>query len=274
MVGKIISLCLRYKMDFYEIDEFIEAKRKLRIYNRFWKKYSGRTFVGDCSYLYKKLKPTSYQDFYEKYTKDGEESTEVDEKKRGRTYNEIVELAKKYREDVGDYQVSLEDYIRDIYMHVIIETYDGQKIEEMVSSYIESKGFEVSRCSGDKDALKSIDLEIKKNGNEDRIQIKPISFFNGNRNLSLRDDRKRIYENAVELYKEEGKVLYFIIYEINDKRECRFVTKPNGKITFKYDELFNNLRGVLFTNGKMREFILDKYKLEKLCDIQEAKENT
>ena len=261
-------------MSFYEISEFIKAKQRLRIYNKYWKKYSGRIFVGDCSYLYKKFKPTSYQDFYEKYTKDGEESTEEDVKRRGRTYEEIVELAKKYQEDVGDYDISLDYYIKDIYMHVIIETYDGQKIEEMVSYYIEGNGYEVSQCSGDKDAIRSIDLEIKKKNREDRIQVKPISFFNGNRNLSLREDRKRIYENAVKLYEDEKKILYFIIYEIDENRECKFVAKENGKITFKYDELFDNEKGVLYTDGRLRTPMLDKYNLKKLCDIQEAKKST
>ena len=87
-------------MHFDKIDkkDFQKTNRISRKYNMQWKKYAGRSSIGDCSNLFQRLRPTDYYDFYLKYTKDGEETVHNRElfKHCGRTEEEIEEVARKY----------------------------------------------------------------------------------------------------------------------------------------------------------------------------------
>ena len=50
-------------------EHYVALKRKTHYYldNIYKKNYAPRHKIGSCSFLYKTLKPASYQDFYEKY---------------------------------------------------------------------------------------------------------------------------------------------------------------------------------------------------------------
>src|SRR5574344_1140118 len=51
------------------IEIYKKAKKNLRMYNFQWKKYAGEHSVGNCAYLFDKLKPLNYKDFFYKYIK-------------------------------------------------------------------------------------------------------------------------------------------------------------------------------------------------------------
>lgn len=144
-----------------DANEFKNTKKILRKYNMIWRQFSGREFVGDCSFLYKKLRPVSYQDFLEKYTNDGKSNNSISNKKRGRTEQEIIELAKKYQ-GMANKDIPLEIYIMNVYTHVIIETYDGQRIEEYIEDSIKNNNNAiVKRCYGKYDAEYGIDMIVQ-----------------------------------------------------------------------------------------------------------------
>ena len=76
-------------------EEFNKSKRRLRKYNREWKYFASKTYVGDCSELYRRLKPSSYADFYQKYIMDGQRGLKegVSRYMRGRTEEELTNNA-------------------------------------------------------------------------------------------------------------------------------------------------------------------------------------
>lgn len=220
-------------LNFNSIDEFKEAKRKLWKYNKIWKKYSARRYVGDCSYLYKKLKPISYQDFYEKYTIDGEANKGKETTLRGRTKEEIYEIAKQYQNEC-DNTIDIEVYVKNIYMHVIIETYDGQRIEnELINRIHIEQGITLIQSYGDDDAKMGIDMRNKKYA----LQIKPISFFRSNKNVSLIEDRANAFVKKDKCYQTYNINTYYIIYDIIDDKSYKLYCHDNGKITFHLEEL-------------------------------------
>lgn len=208
-------------MRYSNIDK-IELKKSnviSRKYNTVWKRFAGRSSIGDCSNLFQRLNPTSYYDFYVKYTKDGEETVgnREDFLYYGRTEGEIEELAKKYMEACGDYSFSLSQYIDNIYMHTIIETFDGQMKERSVGEILLNKGFTYEKPKKDEDACMGIDFKVYKDGKFIfALQIKPISFFKGFNNKSLIEDRKNSFHKE-RMVKEVFNVpTYYMVYKSDD----------------------------------------------------------
>lgn len=217
-----------------------------RKYNTQWKKYAGRNHIGDCSKLFQRLRPTSYYDFYVKYTKDGEET--VSNRKEmlhyGRTEEEIEELAKKYREECNDYSYPLEDYIKNVYMHTIIETYDGQLREDQVNQMLSNLGYTYEKPKGDEDAKLGIDFKVYKDGKLSFvIQIKPKSFFMGYKNKSLLEDRMAAFKKADMVKEKLGVSTFYMIYVPDDDGNIGWCCE-NGKLCFDLTRLCNRANGI------------------------------
>lgn len=222
-------------MQFNDIQEFYKTKQTLWKFNSIWKKFSYRKWIGDCSYLYKKFKPQSYQDFYEKYIHDGTVNKNTDIRYRGRTEEEIYQIALKYR-SLSDINIDLDVYIKNIILHTIIETYNGQKIEETIEEYIKDKGYNVTRCYGDEDAEFGMDLKVFNDKQKFAIQIKPLSFFKGNKNESLINDRISAFVKEQKCYEKYHMKIYYIVYDILKDSKFKLL-KNDDKILFRLAQL-------------------------------------
>lgn len=230
-------------------DEFIKSKIKLKKYNQEWKKYSARKYVGDCSYLFEKLKPSSYKDFYEKYINDGKKtsgSTNIDDYHRGRTEWEIIDNAKYLYDTIckryPDDNVNFVDCLNVTVGHTIHETYDGHIVENIVDEMFNKKGLKTIKPCGDADTLYGIDRFCYI---DDKLQftsqIKPISFFLGNSNRSLIEDRISAFNKGRKAQEVFNVKMYYIIYDgsVSSENNVGFVCKSNNKMAFELSELCN-----------------------------------
>lgn len=234
-------------MHFETIDraEFIKTKYISKKYNMAWKMLAGRHSIGDCSNLFQRLRPANYYDFYVKYTKDGEE-TFLKRKEMpfyGRTEEEIETVARKFQEKCGDYAIPLEVYIKNVYTHVIIETFDGQMCEQNVNQLLTNIGYTYEKPHGNEDSKYGIDFKVyKDNVLSFMLQIKPISFFLGTKNASLISDRKSAFAKQDLVLQKYNVPTYYMIYDIDNVGNIRWRSE-NEKLCFELCRLCNRDNG-------------------------------
>ena len=224
--------------------------------------YAPRRKIGSCTYLFNELKPTSYQDFFEKYIN----FLQNDDKKfRGRSIEEITEMAKDFQETaIKKYpdnkliqKMTFEDFFDLLVLHIIIETYDGHIAENYFKKMYEDNGFEVTEPNENDDAVMGIDFIIKTNDKIHFIQVKPRTFATSTSSTGY--DRANHFRKE-ELIKEkygESASLEFIFYERgNDENDIKpYMVNKSGKIRF-------SLSDVCYPNG------LTKYPSKK--DFQKS----
>lgn len=233
-------------------DDFCRTKNVLRKYNIEWKHYAGRDVIGDCSNLFQRLQPTDYYDFYLKYTKDGEDTIGNRKKMKfyGRTEEEIENIAKMYRDTCGDYSIPLEDYIKNIYTHTLIETFDGQMSEQKVNQLLTNLGYTYEKPQGNEDSKYGIDFKVYKNNIlQFVLQIKPISFFKGVKNESLIRDRKNAFDKQELVWKKFNVPTYYMIYNAVKNGEIRWISE-NNKLCFELSSLCNRENGIPYALSK------------------------
>ena len=210
-----------------------------------WKKYAGRSSIGDCSNLFQRLRPTDYYDFYLKYTKDGEETVHNREvfKHCGRTEEEIEEVARKYMAECGNTSFTFEDFVKNVYMHTIIETYDGQTKEQDVNQILANLGYTYEKPEKSEDSRFGIDFKVYKDGKLVFVlQIKPISFFLGSKNYSLIQDRIGAFEKQSLVMDRLHVPTYYMVYKADDNGNVGWLTE-NGKLCFELKRLCNQENG-------------------------------
>ena len=235
-------------MHFDKIDkkDFQKTNRISRKYNMQWKKYADRPSIGDCSNLFQRLRPTDYYDFYLKYTKDGEETVHNREvfKHCGRTEEEIEEVARKYMAECGNTSFTFEDFVKNVYMHTIIETYDGQTKEQDVNQILANLGYTYEKPEKEEDSRFGIDFKVYKDGKLVFVlQIKPISFFLGSKNYSLIQDRIGAFEKQSLVMDRLHVPTYYMVYKADDNGNVGWLTE-NGKLCFELKRLCNQENGL------------------------------
>lgn len=227
-------------------EEFNKSKRRLRKYNREWKHFASKTYVGDCSELYRRLKPSSYADFYQKYIMDGQRGLKegVSRYMRGRTEEELTNnakglyelIVKQYPNDVVDFVDCLNVTIG----HVIHETYDGQLVENIVEGILSKKGYRVEPSQGKYDSGYGIDRFCYR-GEQllFTVQIKPISFFKGDKNLSLIEDRIKAFDNDDRIRNKFKVKPYYIVYEYkgDSENDICFICNERQQMAFLLEDL-------------------------------------
>ena len=234
-------------MHFDKIDkeDFKKTNRISRKYNTQWKKYAGRNSIGDCSNLFQRLRPVNYYDFYLKYTKDGEETVNnrSEFKYYGRTEDEIEEVARKYMTECNDNSFTFEEYVKNVYVHTIIETFDGQMKEQNISQLLVNMGYTYEKPKDNEDSRFGIDFKVfKDNRLVFVLQIKPISFFIGTHNRSLIEDRIGAFEKQ-SLVLDRFKVpTYYMVYKVDDDGVVEWLSE-DGKMCFELKRLCNQENG-------------------------------
>lgn len=198
-------------------------------------------FIGNCTDLYHKLKPIDYEDFYVKELKYAEDNHDLPIEERGLTYEEFYMLAFKYKtlvENSTKLEYDLSVYFYSLVCHAIIETFVGQKKEEVIMEYIGNKGFKTDKVSGRKDAKYGVDIEVTGKDKHFYIQVKPISFFKSNF-PDTHEDRIDCCRKREEILRLENLDTYYIIYELDwETSELNWVVNKDGGLLFKIDDLF------------------------------------
>lgn len=220
--------------------KYLEAKRLLSDpkNSSVWRnKYASRRSVGSCVYLCDMFQPTSYQDFYEKYIQSGEDDSTTDVRFKGRTLDEIEEIAKKWHDDVGDGVHSLETYFYGVIVHVIIETFQGAAHEQAAMNQLQKAGFKVSKGTDDEDALMNIDIKVSdKDGNlKYLLQVKPLSFITSYRSDTVLDKINAFEKEKMAKIAYPSVQLFYLLYDAATDKWIFNVDK--GRCTFAYEEL-------------------------------------
>lgn len=227
-------------------EECLKAKALLgknNVISTIWHDYfAPSNRIGNCTNLYRKLKPESCEDFYKKYLEYAENNQTLPISQRGLTYDELSSLAERYKKTVEDktnlsYEIST--YFYDALCHIIVETWDGQANERDFISYLKGLGYNCSKFDGAVDAKYGVDIKVERgDGRVSAIQIKPISFFKSNRS-DVQSDRINLCQKYEEALNDMGIKTYYAIY-VKD-RETGDITwvKNNGMYRFRIGELFN-----------------------------------
>lgn len=220
---------------------YLNAVKKLSdpLHSIIWRnKYAARKSIGSCMFLHDKFNPQSFEEFYRLYIKSGYDEQNIckDKKYRGRTYEELEEIAFKWKTECGDTKNPIQLFYDAIIGHALVETSIGSIFERQITQLLSSKGFEVKHGEDKEDALMAIDLKVYK-GSILRylFQIKPLSFFISQRNDVLLDRLNTFSKNqkAHDLYKDAP--LLYIVY---DKNTLNLLKNPrNKRIIWKYEEL-------------------------------------
>lgn len=221
--------------------------------------YAPRHVIGSCSNLFKKYNPTSYQDFFDKYTND---VTNNFDKGHGRSVERIFEIATEYKKKADELykdnqlisQLTVIDYYDLMVLHIIIETFDGQSIERDLRNFYKGKGFEVVLPTDNEDAIFGIDFMV--NGPQIRhfIQVKPRTFATSM--SSTAEDRKNHFYKEQKIKEKYGNnaTLEFIFYEKNQDGPGfqAYINSKTNKMRFRLNDICDN-EGVALYQSK-REF--------------------
>ena len=207
---------MNHLLKYVKIYDFPYYDDKLKLFKLFgeeWRSMNGKSFVGPCVEIVKKSNAKTLEDFFNFYITYN--ISHNDKKKRGRTKNEIINLAFLYRQkcinkDEQNAPKLISDYIDIVIYHIIHQTYAGHLKEKKVLNTLLNNGF-LTRFATEEEDKEGIDLVANINGINYGIQIKPISFFLGSKS-DLVKDRMRAYCQAIQSKKYK---LVYLIYKNN-----------------------------------------------------------
>lgn len=220
----------RTNVDLKRIKENIE-RIGTRLNNK-WYKLNSTDNLGCVTFLYRKYGyPATYQSFYDKYITDHKEGS----KTNGRNLQYLTFIAERL-EYMDDYTEPFQAYYDFLIQKLIIDTKDGMAEEEKAKKMLEASGFTCTDPTLEEDLGLGIDLKVKKDNKPIcAVQVKPHTFFLGNNNWSLVNDRKRAIEKEKKTKEQLNLPTYFFIYYKNDGE---FI-KTNGKYAHKLQSLIN-----------------------------------
>ena len=232
---------------FYLKNRTIQAKKEIGKYDtisEIWKhNFSPSNKIGNVTNLFVKLDPKTEKDFCDKYFRYAEEHKVLPISQRGLTYDEFVELVKKYMtmgNEASGMNFPYETYFNDALCHIITETYDGKIIELRFMRYLTSLGYDCDCFEGHIDARYGVDIKItrKSDGQTSAIQIKPITFFKAKRSDTHADRIQLIhkYHDFIRDYKMETD--YAIYVKAENTGNIFWLKNSNGFI-FKIKDLFD-----------------------------------
>lgn len=223
------------------LDYYVSLKKKWNkdLYGIHWqRKYQHKPSIGAMVHLCNEWEPESYEHFYELYLRDGIKTfgEDIDPKYRGRTPNEIEDIAIRWRDDTGDFDTPLSEYFDAIILHTIVETYVGIDFEKRAIECLENNGYQIVHGTDEEDSAMNIDFKVYKDGKlMFFIQVKPISFIVSDRIHTFKD-RMNVFEKHVKGNERYPGVPYF--YLIYDPYTNMWVyNEQQQRSLFRYDEL-------------------------------------
>ena len=214
--------------------KYIGKKYNNQLKNK-WYGLQGINNIGCVTYLYKKYGcPETYQEFYNKYVSDEYDKDNPQLCGRSEQWLEIVagKLA-KFDGNKEDFDI----YYNWVVQKIIIDTLDGSKKETELKNRFTKAGYRCEEPTYIEDKDLSIDFKVYKNDIlYCLVQVKPHTFFLGNNNASLINDRKKA------LYKEIQATTQFkvpLIYVIYNKRSGNWIKNAKGNLSHKLTNLIN-----------------------------------
>lgn len=189
--------------------------------------------LGCVTYLYKKYnRPDTVDEFYNAYTADTSITEDCRTVGRSEEYLKNVSSTLAQRDN---YSLDLKDYFSYIIKKLFYDTINGAKKETELAEIVKSKGYTIKEPNFREDTEFGIDLFVYKDNRLLCIlQAKPNTFFLGNNNASLINDRKRALEKETKC-KETYKVPVF--YCIYNKNTGKWIRKNNGKLCWLLNTL-------------------------------------
>ena len=152
------------------------------------------------------------------------------------------ESHKNHKELINHYATVLRDndpfkqqhsvYYWFIIYHLIVETFRGCQREKQIEEYLQHNGFEVVHGDDEDDIYCGIDLIASNDACSYALQVKPISFFRGNNNQGLIEDRKRAFQKEQNTLDKYGIPTYYIIYNGDE-----LVRNSKGKLCHRLKDL-------------------------------------
>lgn len=231
--------------------------------------FSHRPVIGSCSYLYKLFKPTSYEDFLKQYT---EYTQGAAPELCGRSIDQLLSLTKQFQEKSESANVdndkfpklTFDDYFDLLILHIIIETFDGQRVEELYREMYENVGCEIELPSEKDDARLGIDFIIKTEEGDHFVQVKPRTFATST-SSGTRADREHhfVKEQSIKDKYGEDSRLEFIFYERDEEtgEVYTYINKRTGKIRFKLSDICE-ING--FTKFPSKKNFQNEFELKKM----------
>ena len=196
--------------------------------------------IGYVSKLFRRLKPCSYEDGYNKYLKSGYDEINQERKFRGRTVDELEDLAIKWKEESHS-RMPVSMFYDALILHAVVETVYGNIMEGRAEEIYRRHGFEIIESSEEDDRNGGIDFIAKKGEQTLLVQVKPHTFFYNKEDI--RKDRVSMYhkmEYGIEKY--PGATYAIMIY--NKKEEW---LSKDGRFNFRYSEL-TDINGISLVN--------------------------
>ena len=204
-------------------NEYRKYHDKYQRYSEIWKKYAPAIYIGCCSKAFEMSHCTNYEDFYYWYIV------------HVKTPYEIINVAKLFYDDINDKSnTTLEECMRIVILHAVIETVDGKLKEIYLSNYLIKNGFEIYSPTQNDDSLKGIDIIAVKNNIKYLIQVKPISFFLGNKKDQI-DDRINNFEKEQKALNAYPNSNYFV--SIYNSRENKWLSADGKNLALKLNHL-------------------------------------
>ena len=245
--------CLKYKKQF----------GKNRNFSLIWRNnFAQSNKIGNCTNLYRKILPVSYEDFYKRYIEYAENNKLSPIKDRGLTYDELISLASDYKsmcEKTCNCNFNIECYFYEAVSHIIIETFDGQYQERVFREYLTKKGYKCECFEGNFDGKYGVDIKIINNSKIFGLQIKPLTFFLSTRDDVVQDQKNLCYKYEKLLHDYNIKTFY-AIYVRDKDNNIKWLKNKNG-FKFKIEELFDYDPNNIFKTVRMKKF---EYTIEDL----------
>lgn len=210
--------------------------------------FSPAKVIGECNRLCRQLKPTSDEDFLNKYLKFAEEHSNMEISQRGLTKQELLETALDFFltivQEVPTFPTIFDECIDCLVCHIITETYTGYMAEETVFNELVKNGFTCENTTDYRqDSYYGIDFFTYVDGVKYAVQVKPMKFFTSKQGHVQKDRLAMVFKYDRALNKYKVKTLYAIHNsEINGKeRTCELVIKNGNrkKFLFTLEELIS-----------------------------------
>ena len=200
-----------------------------------WKhKYCQKDVSGSGNYLWSILKPTSEDDFYNKFVSYASTHKSKPIAWRGLDEGELTNLAESFKTDFEanaacTYPVDV--YYDYMLLHLIQEPFNGHRKELEMLEYLRSRGKDARLADGDLDLKYKVDILVADNIG---IQIKRETILYSRKENVIKaiEDLTRSKDIVKEKF---GITMYYGIY----KADGTWMRSDEGKILLTYDEFIS-----------------------------------
>ena len=231
---------------FKSLEHYMGLKKRFNrpdINQKYENVYRHPSSIGFVSEFFKKNKPTSLENAYDLYTNSGILDIGLPNDKRGRSKEELEDIAIEWQKSTVP-EIPLVDFYDAIVLHAVIETCLGNIMEQEARRIYEEHGYKTEETAGNDDRTLGIDFIAYNEVNRFLVQVKPESFFVGEKPDLVRD-RKAVWEKQRKGVSAYGGSYTYMIYAKDGKW-----INSDGRINFRYSELVDE-------NGHIKANIYD-----------------